>query len=117
MNIEELRDFCLSLPHVTEGFPFDDEVLVFKIFNKIFLLTDLEKEFAISIKNTPELIVNQREMYEAVSPGFHLNKKHWNTVKIDGSIDDETLLLWIKQSYNCVVAKLPYKDRKNIPLL
>lgn len=84
MNIEELRDFCLAKPAVTESFPFDHNTLVFKVAGKMFLLTDLVDDFAINIRNTPEKVAEMKELYPCVLPGYHMNKKYWITVKIDG---------------------------------
>lgn len=111
MNIEELRDYCLSKPVVTESFPFDENTLVFKVKGKIFLLTDLVDAFSMNIKNTPEKIVEQREDYAIVQPGYHMNKQYWNTVLIDGSITDTTLKSWIDQSYHEVLKGLSKKEK------
>lgn len=105
MNVEELRSYCLSLEQVTEDMPFDDETLVFKIGGKIFCLASLTGECTISLKCDPEEALEIRERFTAVTPGFHLNKKHWNTITIDGSISDSMLKVWIRQSYKLVVAK------------
>lgn len=87
MNIEAFRDFCLSKKGVTEAFPFDEDTLVFKVKNKMFALTSLSKweegEYSINLKCDPELAVKLREKYpDDVSPGYHMNKNHWNTVTI-----------------------------------
>jgi predicted DNA-binding protein (MmcQ/YjbR family) len=103
MNIEDLRDFCLSLNDVSESFPFNETALVFKVRGKMFCLTDLEGELAIIIKNTPEKIIQMQEEFTAVKSGYHMNKKHWNFVIIDGSIQDEQIKTWIVESYKCVV--------------
>jgi len=103
MNIEELRDFCLSLPGTSEHFPFDETTLVFKVNGKMFALTDLEDKFSVGLKCDPELAVELREQYPAVKPGYHMNKKYWNTVEIDGSISDSVLKEWILLSYNLVI--------------
>lgn len=107
MNIEDLREFCLSLPGTTEDFPFDEGTLVFKIGGKMYLLTGLDGPFSINVKCDPEVAVSLRESYPAVKPGYHMNKNHWNTVDIDGSINDNTLKDWIKQSYQLVYSALP----------
>lgn len=111
MNIEELREYCLSKPAVEEGFPFDETTLVFKVMSKMFLLTDLEDDFSINIKNTPEKILEYREQYSSVHPGYHMNKKLWNTVLIDGSISDSILKSWIDESYHEVVKGLTKKNK------
>ncbi len=107
MNIESLRDFCLSLKGVTEAFPFDETTLVFKVLGKIFCLTDLEGDLAVNIKNQPEKIIAMKEEYPAVKPGYHMNKKYWNTVLIDGSIPDTLIKSWITESYDKVIQGLP----------
>lgn len=112
MNIEELRDFCLIKLAVAESFPFDQNTLVFKVAGKIFLLTDLVDDFAINIRNTPEKVVELKEWYPSVLPGYHMNKKYWITVKIDGSIPDIQLKSWIDESYNLVIEGLGKKERE-----
>jgi len=102
MNIEQLREYCLSLPGVSEHFPFDETTLVFKVNGKIFALTDLEGPLAVNLKCDPETAIDLRGRYSAVKPGYHMNKKHWNTVEIDGSINDSLLIEWIDLSYRLV---------------
>ena len=114
MNIEELRIYCLSRPAVTESFPFDETTLVFKVMNRMFALTDLEGDFTINLKCDPEKAFELREQFACVQPGYHMNKKHWNTIYIDGSVDDNLLYEWIDHSYELVVQKLPGKDRKKL---
>jgi predicted DNA-binding protein (MmcQ/YjbR family) len=111
MNIEQLRDYCLSLKGVTEDFPFGESVLVFKVLDKMFCLTDLNEKFAIALKNEPEKNVELREEYSAIKPGYHMNKKHWNTIDIDGSISDDMLKNLIDDSYDLVVLKLTRKEQ------
>lgn len=103
MDIEQLREYCLSLPDVTESFPFDETTLVFKVRGKMFLLTDLEGQFSMNVKCDPEKAVELREHYPCVKPGYHMNKKYWNTVTIDGTITDHTLIEWINDSYALVI--------------
>ncbi len=112
MNIEELREYCLSKKGTTESFPFDETTLVFKVMNKMFAITDLEKDLSISIKCDPELAINLREQYPAVKPAWHFNKAHWNNVIIDGSVDVSLIREWIDHSYDLIVSKLPKKDKK-----
>ena len=86
MNIELIREYCLGKRGVTEEFPFDEDTLVLKVMGKMFLLASLEKiPLQIYIKCSPEEVIELREEYEAVIPGYHMNKKHWNTVIIDNS--------------------------------
>ncbi|MQY80455.1 MAG: MmcQ/YjbR family DNA-binding protein [Bacteroidetes bacterium] len=112
MNIEDIRNFCLLKKGVTEGFPFDEETLVFKVAGKMFALVDLEDDLSINLKCDPEKVPELREQFPAVIPGYHMNKKHWNTVIIDGSIRDELIREWIDDSYNLVVKKLMSSERK-----
>lgn len=105
MNIEELREFCLSLPEASEDFPFDETTLVFKVKGKMFALTDLVGPLSVNVKCDPELALELREQYHAVKPGYHMNKKHWNTVEIDGSVSDALLREWITMSYTLVRKK------------
>lgn len=105
MNIEELREYCLSLPGVSEHFPFDETTLVFKVNGKMFALTDLEGPLSVNLKCDPELAVELRERYPSVKPGYHMNKIHWNTVEIDGTVGDATLIEWIGMSYNLVLKR------------
>ncbi len=103
MNIEELRNFALLLPGVTEGFPFGEETLVFKVNNKIFLLASLDDTpFQFNVKCDPENAVLLRERYECILPGYHMNKKHWNTILIDGTLTNDQLKEQITNSYNLV---------------
>ena len=109
MNIEELREYCLSKKGVTEGFPFGESTLVFKVMGKIFCLSGLGNQFSVNLKNVPEKNLEIREFYPAIKPGYHMNKQHWNTVEIDGSIPDKMIKELIDESYQLIVAKLPKK--------
>ncbi len=111
MNIEELRFYCLAKKAVTESFPFDETTLVFKVMGKIFALTDTEDEFSVNLKCDPEKAIELRERYPSVQPGYHMNKKHWNTIFIDGTLSDEQLQAWIDDSYSLVANSLPKKDK------
>jgi predicted DNA-binding protein (MmcQ/YjbR family) len=111
MNIEELRNYCLSKKAVTESFPFDENTLVFKVAGKMFLLTDLVDAFSMNVKCDPEYAVELRERYSSVLPGYHMNKKYWNTVMIEGSVDDKILKSWIDDSYDLVLSGLSMKER------
>ena len=106
MNIESYRSYCLSKKGVSEEFPFGPEVLVFKVMGKVFALSSVENFSSINLKVDPERGVELRDAHPAVQPGYHMNKKHWITVLIDGSIPDKLLRLWIDESYQLVVAKL-----------
>jgi len=113
MNVETFREYCLAKKGVTEEFPFDENTLVFKVMGKIFALTNLEKSnFTINLKCEPEKAILLREQYKAVQPGYHMNKKHWNTIYAE-NISDNLLKQWIDDSYRLVVAGLPKKYKKN----
>ncbi len=114
MNIEEFRDFCLSLKGTTEDFPFDEQALVFKVMGKMFALTDVDTFESINLKCDPEKALELREHYPGVLPGYHMNKKHWNTVLTDGEIPDPLLKQWTRDSYDLVVAGLPKKLRNQL---
>jgi len=111
MNIEELRDYCIQKPAVSETFPFDENTLVFKVAGKMFLLTDLVDSLAMNIKNTPEKVLEFLEQYPSVLPGYHMNKKYWVTVLINGSISDKLLKQWIDESYSLVVSGFSRKEK------
>jgi predicted DNA-binding protein (MmcQ/YjbR family) len=113
MNIEELRDYCLQKPGVTEGFPFGEDTLVFKVGEKIFLLTGLDSS-SFNVKCDPELAVELREQHDEVKPGFHMNKKHWNTVHTDGSLTNKQLRNMVDHSYELVFKSLPKKLQEEI---
>ncbi len=112
MDIEKVRMYCLAKPHVTESFPFDETTLVFKVKNKMFVLLNLEVPLSINLKCGPEKAVELREHYPYVLPGYHMNKRHWNTVLLDQAVDDDLLRAWIDDSYNLVAAGLPKKRMK-----
>ncbi|MFN5223016.1 MAG: MmcQ/YjbR family DNA-binding protein [Bacteroidota bacterium] len=117
MNIEDLRVFCLALPHTSEGFPFDEDTLVFKVAGKMFCLASLKESDRINLKCDPELALQLREQYPCVLPGYHMNKKMWNTVILDGSVPRKTLEQWIMHSYKQVVAGLPKKIQNELGFL
>ncbi|UPT67981.1 MAG: MmcQ/YjbR family DNA-binding protein [Sphingobacteriales bacterium JAD_PAG50586_3] len=115
MNIEELREYCMAKKHVTEGFPFDNETLVFKVMNKMFALTSINNNpLSVNLKCDPEKAVALREEYSCVLPGYHMSKQHWNTVVIDGSVPDKLVMEWIDDSYNLIVASLPKRVREQM---
>ena len=101
------REYCLSKTGVTESFPFDEQTLVFKVMDKMFALTNVDNFVSVNLKCDPEKAVTLREEYEAVTPGYHMNKKHWNTVEINGTIADDLIISWVDHSYNLVVSGLP----------
>ena len=102
MNIEALREYCISKENATESFPFGDDTLVFKINGKIFALINLDGDLSINLKCEPALALELRERHPSVTPGYHMNKKHWNTVVLDGSVPDKEILSWIDHSYDLV---------------
>ncbi len=110
MNIEKIRDYCIAKKGVTEEFPFDDVTLVFKVMGKMFALTSLDGDLSINLKCEAETALELRASYpELVLPGWHMNKKHWNTIMLDQPIDKEFVFKWIDHSYDQVVIKMPKK--------
>jgi predicted DNA-binding protein (MmcQ/YjbR family) len=115
MNIEQIREYCIKKKGVTEDFPFDEETLVFKVAGKIFLLASLESvPLQINLKCDPEKAIELREEYESVQPGYHMNKKHWNTIIFDGTVPVKKILEWIDNSYNLVMSGLKQSDLKKL---
>jgi predicted DNA-binding protein (MmcQ/YjbR family) len=114
MNIEQFQEYCISLPGVTEEFPFGEEILVYKVKGKIFALTNIDDFQSVNLKCDPENAVELRERYDGVKPGYHMNKKHWNTVEVHSNIPNKLLLQWIRDSYDLVVKSLPKKDRESL---
>ena len=106
MNIESLREYCLSKPVVEETLPFGPDTLVFKVNDKIFLLTGLNSQpLQFNIKCDPDKAIELREEFSCVLPGWHMNKKHWNTIVVDGSVSSKQLKEWIDHSYELVSEK------------
>jgi predicted DNA-binding protein (MmcQ/YjbR family) len=115
MDIEQLRDYCLNLPGTTESFPFGPQTLVFKVLGKMYAASNLEEEQSrVNLKCDPDLAIELRERYPSVAPGYHMNKRHWNTVSLDRSVDRQTISDWIDHSYALVVKGLPKKDREKL---
>ncbi|HEY4785561.1 MAG TPA: MmcQ/YjbR family DNA-binding protein [Bacteroidales bacterium] len=108
MNIEEFRQYCLKMKGVTEEFPFGGDVLVFKVMGKMFALTVLNTEFTVNLKCDPELAIELREEYSAVTPGYHMSKKHWNTI-VCSEVPLKKLQEWIDHSYTLVLNSLTKK--------
>lgn len=104
----------MALPGVTEEFPFDENTLVFKVMGKMFALTDVDDFVSINLKCDPVRALELRAAYEEIKPGWHMNKKHWNTVSMKGDLEDEFIYELIKHSYDLVVAKLPLKKREEL---
>lgn len=113
MNIETFRDYCLAKKGVEETFPFDEVTLVFKVMGKVFAITGLDNEvFEVNLKCDPEWAIELREEYAEIRPGWHMNKKHWNTVQFEESLSPEFLCQLIDHSYDLVVKKLKKADRE-----
>jgi predicted DNA-binding protein (MmcQ/YjbR family) len=112
MNIESYRSFCLSFQYVTEEFPFDDKTLVFKVQGKIFALMNVDDFRSINLKCNPERAIELRETHSSIRPGYHMNKKHWNTVDLFGDVSDDELFDLTKHSYELVFQSLPKKLRE-----
>lgn len=112
MNIEAYRNYCLSKKGVTEELPFDDTTLVYKVKGKMFALTNLDHFKSINVKCDSIVASQLRETYPGVTPGYHMNKQHWNTITTNGSIPDRLLYKWIDDSYTLVVARLSKKDQE-----
>lgn len=123
MTIEDYRAYCLSKPGTSESFPFDEHVLVFKVMNKMFALTSLKKweegDHSVNLKCDPEKAIEYREKYpDDIFPGYHMSKKHWNTVVIEyGSLSEKLIKHLINHSYELVVSKLPKRDREKLKTL
>ncbi len=114
MNIQFFRDYCLLKPGVTEEFPFGASTLVFKVGGKMFALTDIDEFSSVNLKCQPEEVIRLIEEYPAVQPGYHMNKKHWITVLIDGTVSDILLKEWIDNSYLLILSGLSLKIKSSI---
>jgi len=109
MDIETIRAYCLSYKGTTEGFPFDDTTLVIKVGGKIFVLINIDENPSVNLKCDPTRAIELREEYPAITPGYHMNKKHWNTVVLNSSLPDSFLFEMIDHSYHLVLKSLPGK--------
>lgn len=108
MNIEQFLDYCLSKPFVTQDFPFGPETLVLRVHGKIFALTGLDDaEFKVNLKCDPDWALELRGEHDEIQPGYHMNKKHWNTVHFDGTLGNKLLKELIDKSYDLVYQSLP----------
>lgn len=115
MNVEEFRSYCLSKKYVTESFPFDEVTLVFKVANKMFALLSLDAlPPTANLKCDPEWAVELRDRYPEIIPGYHMNKKHWNTVEIDSGLHADFVLELIDDSYDLIVQSLPKKMQREL---
>lgn len=116
MTLTFLRTYCLAKPGATEDTPFDQNTLCFRVGGKIFAITDIDVFESVNLKCRPELAIEIREQHPTVSPGYHMNKKHWNTIPMDGSIQDKDILEWVDHSYQLVFKSLPKKTQAAISL-
>lgn len=114
MNVEQIRQYCISKKGVTEGFPFDETTLVLKVGGKMFALLNLDGHPSVNLKCDPEKAVELREHHEAILPGYHMNKQHWNTVLLDGSLTDRLVAELIDHSYDLVYESLPKKAKEEV---
>lgn len=109
MNIEDFRNYCLKYKGVTESFPFDESTLVFKVKNKMFALADVDEFNFINLKCDPERSIELREQYSGIKPGYHMNKKLWNSVYVNEDVDDQLIFELTDHSYNLIVKSLTKK--------
>lgn len=109
MDIHLFRNYCLAKPGASEDTPFDADTLCFRVGGKIFAIIDIELFQSVNLKCLPEKAEEIRAQYPSVSPGYHMNKKHWNTVPFDGSVSDSLIFQWVDHSYNLVFGSLPKK--------
>lgn len=116
MFFDDVRNHCIQKAGVTEGFPFDKSTLVFKVFGKMFALADVDVFESINLKCDPEKALELRETFHGVQPGYHMSKKHWNTVFINNDVSDKLLVELIDHSYALVYASLPKKVRDENPI-
>jgi len=115
VELESFREYCLKKPHTTEGMPFGDTVVVFKVAGKMFALAALDEiPVTVNLKCDPDRALDLRDRYEQVQPGYHINKKHWNTVEIDSGVPDLELRKMIDDSYELVVQSLPKAAREKL---
>jgi predicted DNA-binding protein (MmcQ/YjbR family) len=115
MDASELRAWCLQQPGAIEDFPFGPETSVFKVSGKMFALSQLDRSpLAVSLKCEPELAVALRDSYPAIRPGYHLNKRHWNTLTLDGTLPDQFVRELIEDSYDLIVSALPKRTREQL---
>jgi predicted DNA-binding protein (MmcQ/YjbR family) len=115
MELDELRDYCLGKPFVTEGEPFGPGVLVFKVMDKMFALTSMEDvPLTVNLKCDPERAIQLREEYEDIEAGYHMSKKHWNTINVQGLVSSTLVRELIDHSFDLVVSGLPKAHREKV---
>jgi predicted DNA-binding protein (MmcQ/YjbR family) len=117
MNIEFLREYCLSKKGVEETTPVGDDVLVYKVMGKMFALTSMEDPNSVNLKCDPGYAIELREQFSEIQPGYHMSKKHWNTISYDGAVDDNLILKLVDHSYDLVVSGLTKALRKELESL
>ena len=105
MDVVTLREYCIAKKHAAESFPFGEDTLVFKVNGKIFALVNLDGDLSINLKCNPAFAIDLRERYSSVTPGYHMNKKHWNTILFNGSVPDKEVFSWIDHSYKLIIGK------------
>jgi predicted DNA-binding protein (MmcQ/YjbR family) len=111
MDFTRFYDYCLAKQGVEATFPFDQKTLVMKVYGKMFAATDVDRFESINVKCHPEIAIDYREKYMSVLPGYHMNKKHWNTIIVNGDVDDPLLLKMVDDSYDLVFQSLPKRMR------
>lgn len=114
MQLDTLIQFCFQLKGTEETFPFDQRTLVLKVQGKMYALVDVEEPVSVNLKCDPERAIELRERYDGIQPGYHMNKKHWNTVSLLGAVDESLILELIQHSYDLVVSSLPKKLRDEL---
>ncbi|MFD2201586.1 MmcQ/YjbR family DNA-binding protein [Shivajiella indica] len=114
MNISFFRDYCLNKPGASEDTPFDEDTLCFKVGGKIFAIIDIVDFKSVNLKCDPEWAMELREEFVGIMPGYHMNKKHWNTVLFDGSVSDKLILNLVDHSYDLVLNSIPKSKRDNL---
>jgi predicted DNA-binding protein (MmcQ/YjbR family) len=113
MNITFFREYCLSKPGTSEDTPFDADTLCFKVGGKIFAIIDIELFESVNLKCDPERAIELREEFTGIVPGYHMNKKHWNTVSFDGSVPNKIILELVDHSYDLIFKSLPKNKRES----
>jgi len=116
INIDKIREYCLKKKAVSESFPFDNDTLVFKVGGKMFALLSLNSDFGLNLKCEPDKAINLREQFNDITPGYHMNKEHWNTLNLNGKLKPELIFELIDHSYNLVKNSLPLKVKKEFNL-
>jgi len=119
ISLEQLTDYCMNFPESTQDFPFDQETMVFKVCGKMFALVNvawwMNGDERMNVKCEPEYALELRDQYESIKPGYHMSKKHWNTINVnDGELSRKQIFIFIKESYDLVISKLPKKDQERL---